>query len=95
MPGHDDTLHIWRAGYVCVCIGTGFLSVAGVCIYVFRDSIGYLFVSSDKVAAMVSRICPIAAAYQLPDGILGTIGGVLRCARAVWCSCDDVALATC
>ena len=66
------------AGFVCVCIGTGFLSVAGVCIYVFRDTLGYLFVSSDKVAAMVAKICPIAAAYQLPDGILGTIGGVLR-----------------
>ena len=61
-----------------MCIGTGFLTVAGSCIYIFRDSIGYLFVSSDKVAAMVAKICPIAAAYQLPDGILGTIGGVLR-----------------
>lgn len=27
---------------------------------------------------MVAAICPIAALYQFPDGILGCIGGVLR-----------------
>ncbi len=70
-------------GYVCVAIGTSFLTVAGVAIYVFRDSLGYLFVSSAKVAAMVATICPIAALYQFPDGILGTIGGILRCGNAV------------
>ena len=68
---------------MCVCIGTSFLTVAGVAIYVFRDSLGYLFVSSAKVAAMVATICPIAALYQFPDGILGTIGGILRCGYAV------------
>ncbi len=72
-----------RPGYVCVAIGTSFLTVAGVAIYVFRDSLGYLFVSSAKVAAMVATICPIAALYQFPDGILGTIGGILRCGHAV------------
>ena len=77
---HGQNLHVHVAypGYVCVCIGTGFLTIAGVCIYVFRDSLGYLFVSSAKVAAMVAKICPIAALYQFPDGILGTIGGILR-----------------
>ena len=68
-----------RAGIICIAIGTGFLAIAAVLILVFRNSIGYLFVDSADVAAVVASICPIAAAYQLPDGVLGTIGGVLRC----------------
>ncbi len=39
---------------------------------------GYLFVNDEEVVAMVAKICPIAALYQFPDGILGCIGGVLR-----------------
>ena len=68
-----------HAGIICIAIGTGFLAVAAVIILVFRNSIGYLFVDSADVAAVVASICPIAAAYQIPDGVLGTIGGVLRC----------------
>ena len=67
-----------RAGIICVAIGTGFLACAAVLLLVFRDSIGYLFVDSADVAAVVASICPIAALYQIPDGVLGTIGGVLR-----------------
>jgi Na+-driven multidrug efflux pump len=39
---------------------------------------GYLFVDDVEVVHMVAAICPIAALYQFPDGILGCIGGVLR-----------------
>ena len=39
---------------------------------------GYLFVDDERVVRMVAKICPIAALYQFPDGILGCIGGVLR-----------------
>lgn len=39
---------------------------------------GYLFVDDVEVVRMVAAICPIAALYQFPDGILGCIGGVLR-----------------
>ena len=64
---------------ICIAIGTGFLAIAAVLILVFRNSLGYLFVDSADVAAVVASICPIAAMYQIPDGVLGTIGGVLRC----------------
>lgn len=66
------------SGLVCVVLGTGFLTVAGVCIFVWRNTLGYLFVSDAEVVKMVASIAPIAAIYQLPDGILGCIGGVLR-----------------
>ena len=77
--------HIVCAGIICIAIGTGFLACAAVLILVFRNSIGYLFVDSADVAAVVASICPIAAMYQIPDGVLGTIGGVLRRAfSAAW-----------
>jgi len=66
------------AGIICIAIGTGFLACAAVFILVFRNVLGYLFVDSADVAAAVASICPIAALYQIPDGVLGTIGGVLR-----------------
>ena len=67
------------AGIICIAIGTGFLATTAVIILVFRNSIGYLFVDSADVAAVVASILPIAAGYQVPDAVLGTIGGVLRC----------------
>lgn len=66
------------SGMVCVCLGTGFLTMAGICIFVWRNTLGYLFVNDPEVVKMVATIAPIAAIYQLPDGILGCIGGVLR-----------------
>mmetsp|Transcript_7620 Transcript_7620/g.22493 ORF Transcript_7620/g.22493 Transcript_7620/m.22493 type:complete len:596 (+) Transcript_7620:1342-3129(+) len=66
------------SGMVCVCIGTGFLTLAGLCIFIWRDTLGYLFVNDAEVVKMVAAIAPIAAVYQFPDGILGCIGGVLR-----------------
>ena len=59
-------------------LGTLFLSLCGILIAAFRNSIGYLFVDDKDVVAMVALIAPIAAIYQFPDGILGTTNGVLR-----------------
>ena len=39
---------------------------------------GYLFVDDVEVVRMVAAICPIAALYQFPDGILGCIGGLIE-----------------
>ena len=58
--------------------GTGFLTIAGACIFVFRNTLGYLFVDDTEVVRKVAAIAPIAALYQFPDGLLGCIGGVLR-----------------
>ncbi len=71
-------MRIPYAGIICIAIGTSFLACAAIFILVFRNVLGYLFVDSADVAAAVASICPIAALYQIPDGVLGTIGGVLR-----------------
>lgn len=63
------------AGNICVILGTTFLAIAAVLIYVLRNYIGALFVDDPKVQAAVASIAPIAAIYQIPDGILGTTGG--------------------
>lgn len=45
---------------------------------------------------MMATICPIAALYQLPDGVLGTIGGILRCVHTCpgpFFSCETLASA--
>jgi Na+-driven multidrug efflux pump len=53
-----DTLHS-HVGVICIAIGTGFLATTAVLILVFRNSIGYLFVDSADVAAVVASIdCP-------------------------------------
>lgn len=46
---HCANVCAFRAGVICICIGTAFLSVAGAAIYLWRDVLGYLFVDSAKV----------------------------------------------
>ena len=65
-----------HAGYICVILGTAFLALAAVLIYALRNVIGSWFVDDPLVQKAVAAIAPIAAIYQIPDGILGTSGGV-------------------
>ena len=69
---------MWNAGILCILLGTLFLSIAGIAIFMLRWSIGSWFVDDADVKSAVASIAPIAALYQFPDGILGTAGGVLR-----------------
>ena len=63
------------AGFICVALGTGFLALVAVLLFALRNVIGSWFVDDPAVQRAVASIAPIAAAYQLPDGILGAAGG--------------------
>lgn len=41
---------------VCVCIGTGFLTLAGLCIFIWRDTLGYLFVNDAEVVKVRTHV---------------------------------------
>ncbi|GAA5806868.1 hypothetical protein MFLAVUS_000216 [Mucor flavus] len=43
-----------------------------------RDKFGYVFTSDEEVVALVSKIIPLAALFQIADGLAGVCGGVVR-----------------
>jgi multidrug resistance protein, MATE family len=45
---------------------------------ILRDSLGYLFTSDAAVVAQVASLVPIAALFQISDGLQAAIAGVMR-----------------
>lgn len=62
---------------------SAFLSViVGVVVMVTmiatKDVFGYLFSDDEAVVALVSKVMPLVASFQVADGLAGSCGGVLR-----------------
>ncbi|KAJ8093916.1 ethionine resistance protein [Marasmius tenuissimus] len=45
---------------------------------VFKDVCGYVLSDDEEVVALVSRVMPLVASFQISDGLAGSCGGVLR-----------------
>ncbi|KAI7890001.1 mate-domain-containing protein [Mucor mucedo] len=43
-----------------------------------RHKFGYIFTSDDDVVALVAKIIPLGALFQIADGLSGVCGGVIR-----------------
>lgn len=39
---------------------------------------GYMFSDDEHVVALVARVMPLVASFQIADGLAGACGGVLR-----------------
>ncbi|BDA44364.1 probable multidrug and toxin extrusion protein 1 [Coccomyxa sp. Obi] len=78
MLGAGNHASARRSGYVCIALCMMFELVTCSLIFGFRHRLGYLFVDDEDVVALVSKIAVLAAVYQLPDGVYGTVSGILR-----------------
>eukprot|EP00775_Hariotina_reticulata_P005068 gene5068-5309_t len=64
---------------VVVVLGSSFMAVCGLAIFMARNKLGQLFTAGDaQVLRAVAVIAPLGALYQVGDGVLGTSQGVLR-----------------
>jgi multidrug resistance protein, MATE family len=66
------------AAWLAVCAGAAFMAVCGIVIASIRNVLGLLFIDDTAVVAAVASIAPLAAIFQLVDGIMGTTSGALR-----------------
>ncbi|MEW5307134.1 MAG: hypothetical protein WDW36_009549 [Sanguina aurantia] len=69
-------------GFISVSLGTGFMCCMGLLLFTLRNQLGYLYTEDEGIRYWMSVIAPIAALFQIFDGVMGTSQGVLRgCGR--------------
>jgi multidrug resistance protein, MATE family len=66
------------AAWLAVCTGAAFMAVCGIVIASVKDVLGLLFIDDAAVVSAIASIAPLAAIFQLVDGIMGTTSGALR-----------------
>ena len=66
------------AAWVAIGLSAGLMAFAGVLLLLLRNLIPTLYSDDAEVIALAAAIFPIAAAFQVVDGIQVTCGGVLR-----------------
>jgi MATE family multidrug resistance protein len=66
------------SAWVSVGMGAGFMSISALTFIVLRDQLALLYTEEEEVVWLAASILPIAACFQLVDGIQVVGGGVLR-----------------
>ncbi|KAI9291802.1 MATE efflux family protein [Neoconidiobolus thromboides FSU 785] len=65
-------------GLAALLLALLFSMINSTILVVFRDFWGYLFTDDESVALLAKSILPIAALFQVFDGLSGVSGGLLR-----------------
>ena len=72
---HDDAQ---RASWVAMGMGAGVMACCGLTIFILRDSLPWIFTGNQEVVRACALILPIAAAFQIFDGMQVVGSGILR-----------------
>lgn len=67
-----------RAGWIGIAMGAGVMALFGLVFLVGRSSIPWIYTSDEAVVATAVTIMPLAAAFQVFDGLQNVCCGVLR-----------------
>jgi MATE family multidrug resistance protein len=59
------------AAWLSVLLGTSFMAINGIVFASCKDLLGYIFTTDDRIIKLVGKIAPIAACFQIVDGIQG------------------------
>ncbi|GAA6009666.1 hypothetical protein JCM10207_004147 [Rhodosporidiobolus poonsookiae] len=71
--------HLARVASRCtIVLAAAISAVNSLLLILLRNVWGRLFSSEPEIIAMVARVLPLVAAFQLFDGLSGAMGGVLR-----------------
>jgi MATE family multidrug resistance protein len=76
--GAGDLPRARRAGWLSLCLGTGFMILAGIVLLVIPRPLIELFTHDPEVLAVGPSLLGIAAAFQIFDGIQTVATGSLR-----------------
>lgn len=63
---------------LALLLGAGFMTVTGLAMLLARNHVGRIFTSDEDVLEVVAEIAPIAALFQVVDGIQGCGQGIMR-----------------
>lgn len=76
--GAGDRARAKRAAWTAIALGGGVMAVAGLAFIVLRRHLGRIFSEDAEVLALVAIALPVAAAFQVFDGIQVAAAGALR-----------------
>jgi len=74
--GAQESWH--RSSWLAVGMGAAVMCISGLVFFFFPEHLARLYTSDPEVLALAVTLLPIAAAFQLTDGIQAVAGGVLR-----------------
>lgn len=78
LVGAKDFTGAQRAAWVSFGLGAGTMSLFALGFLLFRNQLPLLYGPAPAVAILASSVLPIAAAFQLFDGVQAVGGGILR-----------------
>jgi multidrug resistance protein, MATE family len=76
--GSGDSSGLRRAVTASLLLGGGVMTASAASFAIFRRELPLLYSDDATVAAIATQILPLAAAFQLSDGVQVVAGGVLR-----------------
>jgi MATE family multidrug resistance protein len=76
--GRRDAEGARREASAALVCGVGFMAVSGLCLVLLPQVLSRGFTTDVSVIALAERLFPIAAAFQVFDGIQGVSSGILR-----------------
>jgi MATE family multidrug resistance protein len=76
--GRGDADGARREASAALACGVGFMAVSAVVIFTIPETLVRLFTADTAVLALAAQLLPIAAAFQVFDGIQGVSSGILR-----------------
>jgi MATE family multidrug resistance protein len=76
--GRGDMPGARHAAAACLALGAGAMLVFAILFALFPGALARLYTNDPRVIAMVGLLLPIAAAFQVFDGIQTVGGGILR-----------------
>jgi hypothetical protein len=75
--GAGDELGARRAARLALLLGAGVMSLFGAAFFLLRWRLPHLYGAEPAVTALCARVLPIAAAFQMLDGTVGSGTGAV------------------
>ena len=76
--GRGDGEAARREASAALACGVGFMVISGLAMVIAPEAVARVFSMDAEVIALAARLLPVAAAFQVFDGIQGVSSGILR-----------------
>ncbi|KAL4265736.1 multi antimicrobial extrusion (MATE) family protein [Pleurotus pulmonarius] len=76
--GNRSAIDAKRAAHASAFVSVVVGALVMTAMLLTKDVFGYMFSDDERVVALVARVMPLVASFQIADGLAGACGGVLR-----------------
>jgi len=76
--GSGRSLYAKLTSYIAIITAVAYMTLSAILMISLKDYIPIIFTNEENVINLASKIFPVAAAFQLFDGIGAVAGGIMR-----------------